>query len=90
MGAVMGTGTNTDTGTDTRTRTRTPHRVNTGDDNGKTRLGARRSVKTRPAVREVRLPWSAFQATYRGRRCGDARRPLDVASIRRVGIMMRR
>ncbi|KOS22729.1 Uncharacterized protein ESCO_003766 [Escovopsis weberi] len=41
------------------------------------------------SVRDVRLPWSAFEATYRGRRCGNAGRPLDVASIRRVGIMMR-
>lgn len=38
---------------------------------------------------DVFLPWAAFRATYRGREKDDAD-PLDLASVKRVGLMMRR
>ncbi|KAL7924199.1 complex I intermediate-associated protein 30 domain-containing protein [Trichoderma austrokoningii] len=39
-------------------------------------------------VKDVYLPWSAFKPTYRGRPKPDAK-PLDLAHVRRVGLMMR-
>lgn len=38
---------------------------------------------------DVFLPWAEFKATYRGRDKKDAD-PLDLGSIKRVGLMMRR
>lgn len=40
-------------------------------------------------LQHVYLPWSAFKPTYRGRPKPDAR-PLDLAHVKRVGLMMRR
>jgi hypothetical protein len=39
--------------------------------------------------KNVYLPWSAFKPTYRGRPKPDAK-PLDLAHVKRVGLMMRR
>ncbi|KAL7811506.1 complex I intermediate-associated protein 30 domain-containing protein [Trichoderma aethiopicum] len=39
-------------------------------------------------MKKVYLPWSAFKPTYRGRPKPDAK-PLDLAHIKRVGLMMR-
>lgn len=38
---------------------------------------------------DVFLPWSEFGATYRGKEKKDAD-PLDLKSVKRVGLMMRR
>lgn len=38
---------------------------------------------------EVYLPWAEFRPTYRGKPKPDAK-PLDLASIKRLGLMMRR
>ncbi|EJP66349.1 CIA30 family protein [Beauveria bassiana ARSEF 2860] len=37
---------------------------------------------------DIKLPWKAFKATYRGRDKPDAK-PLDLANIKRLGLMMR-
>lgn len=37
----------------------------------------------------IHLPWTLFQPTYRGRPKLDAE-PLDLSSIKRIGLMMRR
>ncbi|KAH7312235.1 complex I intermediate-associated protein 30-domain-containing protein [Stachybotrys elegans] len=37
---------------------------------------------------QIFLPWSAFKPTYRGRDKGNVK-PLDLTSIKRVGLMMR-
>ncbi|KAH6610660.1 hypothetical protein Trco_000680 [Trichoderma cornu-damae] len=39
-------------------------------------------------LKHVYLPWSAFKPTYRGRPKPDAK-PLDLSSVKRVGLMMR-
>ncbi|KAK6445481.1 hypothetical protein FP744_10001729 [Trichoderma asperellum] len=39
-------------------------------------------------LKNVYLPWSAFKPTYRGRPKPDAK-PLDLSSVKRVGLMMR-
>jgi hypothetical protein len=38
---------------------------------------------------KVEIPWTAFEATYRGRK-NDTAPPLKTAEIKRFGIMMRR